>query len=322
MIHSHYKNGDNKKVVIEAEKILENYPNNFDANHLLGRALTDLKKYTKAIPYLDKLTNDNHTPKWIKSWSYGYLGVCHFATDEPEKSKKCLQLAILENGTKNSTSYANKRLKWFQMTNYFDDWTIIETVNIRFHIQPNHSIKNVQKYCNNREEAYNKNNGFFKARPYKKIDFYAWSNPIEGKLILDKAVGFANSNLCIINSRIDQTLGHEITHILCDSGIKPKIKNRLINEGICVMFDLSKRDRFSQARSVNLNGLKVKELLEKADKLPDNIIYPLGGALIKFLYDKGDNDKLKSLLKEQTWENLLELYGTQFIEEFENLIIA
>ena len=314
-----YQNGNLEKTIESGKELLINDSTNLMVNHLVGRALVDQKKFEEAKKYLSNSIHKN-SPNWMNAWSYGYLGTCNYLTDDLEKSKENLTKAIELNATKNSTKFANKRLKWFQLGEYFDEWEIIEKSNIRFHIQPNHGIEDIIDYCELRQKAYEINNNFFKAQPYKKIDFYVWSKPEEGKKIMGKPIGFANSDLCIINSRIEQTKGHEITHIISDHGIKPKKKNRLINEGVAVAFDLTNRDRLEMAKSANDEKLGLKVLMENAKDYPESVVYPIGGALIEFLRNEGSEENLKSLIQNQTWENLIEIYGDGRIEKFDKLI--
>lgn len=314
-----YKNGDFEKVVEEGKKKLKVKPSDLIANHLVGRALADLKKFEEAEQFLYKAITEA-SPNYVKSWSYGYLGLCNYVNNKYDESKINLEKAIILNATKNSTNYAKRRLQWYQMTEYFEIWEIVETDHLRFHFQPKHEIESVVKYCRIRENAYIQNNEFFKAKPYKKIDYFIWCKPEEAKKIVGKELGFANSELCIINSKINQTKGHEITHILSDYGVKPNLKNRLINEGVAVAFDLTNRNRIELAKSVNIKNFTIKELIEQADNLPASIIYPIGGALIEYLNSDKDYIKLKKLIKEQSWQNLIKLYGIEKIEEFEQLI--
>ena len=319
-IESYYQNGELEKTISNGKNFLSKDSTNLIVNHLVGRALTDKKKFDKAKKYLsNSITSES--PKWMNSWSYGYLGTCNYMTDNFEAAKKNLTKAIELNATVNSTKFAKKRLKWFQMGQYFDEWEKIETSNIRFHFQPNHGIEDLKEYCRLRQRAYKTNNKFFKASPYKKIDFYVWSKPKEGEKIMGKPIGFANSDLCIINSRIEQTKGHEITHILSDHGITPKRKNRLINEGVAVAFDLTNRNRIKMAKSANTENLGIKELMENVKDYPESIVYPIGGALIEYLRNEGNEKGLKSLIQNQSWENLIEIYGEEKIEEFEEKIM-
>jgi len=319
-IQSLYQKGNNEEVVIEGREILNEHPENLTVNHLMGRALTDLKKFEDAIIYLEKVIYNKTSPNWMLSWSHAYLGICYYALDKQDEAKKNLEFAIKNNATENSTNFANKRIQGFQLTSYFEDWEIIETDHIRFHFQNNNKIDNLKEYCNQREQAYIKINDFFKASPYKKIDFYVWSNAKEGKKILGKEIGFANSDFCIINSKSEQTKGHEITHILSNYGIFPENKNRLINEGVAVAFDQTKQHRIELAKAANNKNIGIQELMHNSEKIEEKLIYTVGGAFIEYLLSKKDEETLKLLIKNQTWENLIALYGKETIKEFEEKI--
>ncbi|TNE48800.1 MAG: tetratricopeptide repeat protein [Bacteroidetes bacterium] len=141
-----YQKKDFKLVIAEGTHVLAEYPEDVMANHLTGRALTELKQFEEAKKYLEKATQ-NPAPEWMKAWSYGYLGLCNFATDNPKAAKRYLETAVQMYATENATQYAEKRLNRFQLTAYFDDWEIVEKPNIRFHLQPGHGIADTARYC-------------------------------------------------------------------------------------------------------------------------------------------------------------------------------
>ena len=315
----HFQNREMGKVVEVGKVLLQKHPEDLKVPYLMGRALADLGEFEEAIGYLKETVRED-LPDWMQSWSHAYLGVCYFSTDEYDKAKNHLNTSVALNATKNSTRFAQKMLRRYQMTDYFDDWLLVETDHIRFHIQPKHKLKDVNAYCQSREEAYQEVNQFFEAEPYKKIDYFIWSKPKKAKQIVGKPLGFARSSPCIINSAIRQSRGHEITHILSDHSIQPRVKNRLINEGVAVAFDLSKRDWMELAKEANINKLSIKELMDQGNELPESVVYPIGGAFIEFLLEKKGGDHLKLLLKEQTFEQLIAIYGDDMIRAFEEKI--
>lgn len=73
-------------------------------------------------------------------------------------------------------------------------------------------------------------------------------------------------------------------------------------------------------QSANRRNSGLKELMSNSDAYSDDTIYPIGGALMEFLLSQNDPDRLKALLKEQTWDKLIELYGESAIQEFEEQI--
>ncbi|TNE48799.1 MAG: hypothetical protein EP344_18495 [Bacteroidetes bacterium] len=139
-------------------------------------------------------------------------------------------------------------------------------------------------------------------------------------MLTRKQIGFSDADLCMINSGIEQTKGHELTHILCAYRIRPLLRNRLINEGAAVAFDQTERNRIALAQSANRSNLSIREIMEQADGLPDGLVYPVGGALIEFLREHGRAETLKQLLYEQTYAKLVELYGETLVREFEQQI--
>jgi len=220
------------------------------------------------------------------------------------------------NATKNATQFAQKYLNALQMNEIFESWETVEKENIRFHFQQKSNIRDIENYIKNREEAYLEINKFFQSTPFKKIDFFVWDQPDEAKKLFGRELGFANSKLCIINSRNNQTSGHEITHILSDYGIQPLKKTALINEGVAVYFDQSNRDRMKTAKNLlDDKEVDIIDLWNNPDKYPNEYNYALGGALIDFLMNNGNENQLKALLKNQTPETATKTY-----DDFNDLI--
>lgn len=305
------------KVIEIGKQIIEKQPNNFEAYHLIGRSLVEKNNFEEAIPYLEK-SKMIEAPKWMQSWSFVSLGVCHYYLDDTEKARTHLIAAIGQAGTSNSVKSANSYLVEFQLHDYFGGWKMVETENIRFHFQQ--GITNGMLFSEAKTKALKINNQFFGATLPKKIDYYVWSKPSESKVIVGKDIGFAVPKLCIINSRENQSDGHEITHILSHHAFKPIKKNHLINEGVAVAFDLSGKDRMKEAKKVFTKKMTIKSLMKNSLEYPENICYPIAGAFIQFLRSKKGDETLKVLIKEQTWENLVVLYGEGIIAEFEEMM--
>ena len=315
-IWGYYSERNLEKTVKFGKQALQEDPKNPQINLAIGRALTDNKQFKKAIPYLEKGSVEVNNADWVRAWSLGYLGECYYATDNYKLSKECLKNCIQLKATKNSVSYARKRIKFFQMGKIFDTWDIIETEHIRFHFQNKNQVNNFESYISNREEAYQVINNFFMAEPYKKIDYFIWNDRDLAKMTLGRELGFANSKLCLINSAKNQTRGHELTHILLDYGIQPRQKTRFINEGVAVYFDQTNRDRYKIAReSLNEDEINIIDLWNNPDKHHAKYNYAIGGAFICFLLENRGESKLKKLLTNQTTQSAAEIY-----DEFEKLI--
>ncbi|HPT01602.1 MAG TPA: hypothetical protein PLJ84_03325 [Bacteroidales bacterium] len=311
-----YNQREYEKVIELGLKELKSFPSHPLLNMWVGRAYTDIKQFEKAIPFLKKGTVINNNLDWVQAWSYGYLGICYYVTDEYKKSKESIVACIKLNATENASKFAQNRLESWQMTSFYDDWEIIESENIRFHFQESKNIPDKELYMKDREKAYVEINRFFNAKPYKKIDFFVWDDPKQAKRVLGQELGFANSTLCVINSRNNQTLGHEIAHILVAFGIHPIIITRLISEGIATYFDQTNRDRMKRARkSLAGKDVKIIVLWENPISYPEEFNYTVGAALIAFLFEKGTDEQMKSLLKDQTVTSARNIY-----QNFDSLI--
>lgn len=314
-----YMDGKFQEVISACERQLETESTDIDMKILIGRSFTDLENYDKAIPYLKQGIQENNKPYQI-AWSYAYLGICYYFTDNYQESKNSLIKAIKLNATKNATNFAIKRGQMFQMADYFESWSVVETENIRFHFQNPDSIENIEQYIKVRQIAFDSINNFFKANLSKRIEFYVWNSKTDAKSILGKDIGFSQSQLYSINAHKDQTKGHELTHILLDHSMSPTAKEKLINEGVSVYFDLTKRNKLQEAQKVIVGkNISVKKLWSDLDN--DELVYPLGGALIAYLRELGGDEKLKELLSNQTLVNAKKIYGKDFLTDFEAQLI-
>lgn len=310
-------------LIDRGKKILELDPKNPQVNVLVGRSLADTKFYLEAIPYLIKGLAEKDNPKWVIAWSHTYLGLCYYFTDEILKAQEHFNACIRLNATKNSTQHAERRLKAFQLDEYYKSWHSIETVHFRFHFQNKKDIPDIASFTDLREKAYENINKFFKGTPPKKIDFYVWSDADAGKSQLGKNVGFAIADLCIINVMKNQTRGHEITHILLEYGLHPIIKTGFINEGTATFFDQTDRNRMEVAKEAIAEiEIKVLDLWDNPDKYTSDLNYTVGSAWIEYLNKKGSEAQLKRLLAEQTSAAAKLIYQDfdDLLSEFENAL--
>lgn len=311
-----YASKDYSNVIELGQKILQNDSENPQLNMIVGRAFADRNKHKEAIPYLMKGTLVNNNPAWVRAWSFAYLGTCYYVVDNFVESKRNFKECIQLNATKNATQFAKKYISSLQMSDNFDAWKTVEKEHLRFHFQETENIRDVENFMTIREDAFVEINKFFHAKPFKKIDYFIWDKPEEAKTLFGRELGFANSKLCIINSRNNQTVGHEMTHILSDFGIQPSQKTKLINEGLAVCFDQTNRDRMEVARTTLRNKkIDIIDLWNNPEKYPNDYFYTIGGALIDFLLKHGTESQLKQLLKNQTAETAFMSY-----DNFQDLI--
>jgi tetratricopeptide (TPR) repeat protein len=316
-----YGAGEKDKALELGLKYLKKDSLSTELNHIIGRVYAERKQYDKAIPYLEKGARKENTQNWIQAWSLAYLGEAYYLTDKYENSKEALEACLKLNATPTVNKFAKRRKSIYLMELYFDNWIILETEHIRFHFQDTSVIKNIESYMQRRESALLKNNEFFNANLFKKIELYAWSTRENMKEILGTESGFANSKKYMIHKHYNQTPGHEITHILSDIGIRPIEKTKLINEGTAVYFDGTVRNRLDIAKS-DLKGseISIKQLWNNPKDYPLSYYYTVSGAFVEHLFGSGNEEQFKQLVKNQTYKNAKKVYKNldEIIEEFES----
>ena len=203
-----------------------------------------------------------------------------------------------------------------QPTGSFDtlgiNWMTIERSNVIYYFQGT-GAKAATVYTDLHEEAYEELNNYFEATLPRKLRFFVWTDWSKARQILNHFPGFALPENCICHVRANQTLGHEIAHILAywAWGVPFNSYSKFTNEGLAVAFDLSGRDKIALAKE-SLEGSNIKSILEiwqDAERTPDEILYPVGGAFMEFMRNQSQPDEYKTLIKNQTIQDAEQIYG-------------
>lgn len=320
-----YNSNDYKTAINKAKPLLENEPDNIDLNLIVGRSYTDLGEFKNAVTFLETtVTNDNNN-SWRKAWALSYLGICYFMMQDYIDSESSLNECIKLNVTRNATNNAYQQTLLFGYYEYYKTWKVIETDNFRFHFQ-NMGTEEIEKYTSLREMAYTEINDFFKSTLPKKIDFYVWESREDAKKILRSNLGFARPNFCIVHTHYQQTIGHEMTHIISNYTSDITTKNRFINEGTAVCFDLSNQDRIKQVKNwiaSNNQKIEIRNFWINGEEYGEEILYPLAGSFVNELIDNFGKEKFLEFFKNQTYNNARLVFGDNLdkvIKDFENKI--
>jgi tetratricopeptide (TPR) repeat protein len=320
-----YGKGSYDEVIRLSPDVLKSNPNDPAVNLLVGRVYAETNKFNDAVPYLKTAITNDRPGSWVKAWSMAYLGKCYFAFGQYKESTECINGCISMNATKNATRSASNAALLFGFDKDYDRWTTRETEHIIFHFQPLSlkDINDIDAYMQKRETAFQNINACFGSILPKKIDFFVWHSREDMKAILGSPGGFARPEYCVVHACYDQTPGHEMTHVI--SNYLPGIgqKTVLINEGTAVYFNQTKADQMDLARkAIKSNGITAVCLKETWNErtLPEEVLYPVGGAFIKYLVENYGKEKFLELFRNQTYENALKVYGEGFessIETFE-----
>ena len=320
-----YSDGNFEEVVSLSKSELDKNSNDPDLNSLAGRSLTELQNYYEAVPYLENVVSNNATDAPSKAWALNYLGKCYFALGDYRKSQNCLEECFELNATKNATNSSKGWYGVFGFDSYFDDWKTIETEHFIFHIQPNTKIRGLEKFIEEREDAFTKINSYFGSSIPKKTDYFFWNLNRDAHNVGIEELGYAKPEYCLIHSLCDQSVGHEMTHVITHHLTMNPKKVSLINEGTAVHFDQTGLDKLEIAKSRLKNKyVSILGLWENWETLSSDISYPLAGAFVKHLLEKGGKEKFIELLKNQTFDNAALIYGEQLgdiIAEFEESLM-
>lgn len=321
-----YNNQEYSAVIEKTLPLVKKHPKDANLNLLLGRAYTDNEQYAEATPFLEGAITQDKDNGWIKGWGLAYLGICKFMVEDYVKSKDCLKQSLAMNATENLNKFAAKRLALYGFDDVYNDFKVFEKPHIIFHFQPQavNKIGDIEKYMSLRELAFDSLASYFSAKTPKKIDFFVWDSRDLAEKTLNKPLGFAKSDLCIIHSEIDQTTGHELTHVV--SHYLPNMQNqtRLINEGAAMYFDMTSRNRIEMAKKARqyMDTLDIKAMWDNSE-ISASLLYPIAGAFVEHLIKAEGKDQFLRLYADQTLDNAYKVYGTNMdsiITSFQHLL--
>ncbi len=309
----HYSQGDFDFVIDKGRELLDTKPDEPVVNMLVGRALADKGDFQNAIPYLDRAAESQSGSKWINSWSLGYLGSCYFMNGQFEKAKESLQKSLDLNATRNSNKYASRRTLLFGTDSFYSNWTTDSTEQIIFHFQ-NESELEKESFMNLRQKALENILTSFPAELPKKIDFFVWESEQDAMKILQTNLGFSDPGYLITHSRKNQTKGHELTHIVIEHSFHPNSKSRFINEGIATLHDQTNRNRVQLAKKALSEfgqDVIIEDLWRNGRSYSEKLVYSVGAVWMAYCSEKLSNEQLRTLLKNQTYDEALELLGVE-----------
>ncbi|AZB01991.1 hypothetical protein EG359_21430 [Chryseobacterium joostei] len=302
-------------------KVLENIPNDFDANLLMAASYNNLGDFQKSLLYSTNLETLSENDE-KKSWALMQLMAANYGLGNKEASKKYYDLVKSIKLSEKAKTELNTLIKRLGLDDFYNQWNIVETENLIFHFENSISEEARNRIAKSRQKAFTKINEFFGAKLPKKIDFFVWGSNDTYNEFLEHNLGFTQANYCVSHNRLNQTAGHEIAHNLSFwRGSRGKITTQFINEGIGVCFDLNENDKLEAAKQAyKKSPIDIKKVWSENQKISSDILYPVSGAFVEFLI-KYDKVKFIELNNDQTYENAKKVYGNEIeilIENFMN----
>lgn len=305
--------------------LFEKEPNCIKINDTLASMLFTREDSNYIIKFLKEMLLSQNIMSWQRALAMQCIGCCYYYNGDYENSKKYINDSVNVDTSSESLRKAYYFNNLFGFDDYYNDFTTKETEHFIFHIDPNVEGM-LSKYnitleysLKRREEAYESINNFLSPNLFRKIDYYIWSSRDIAKEKQGRPLGFAHPEYYLIHSAYDQSIGHEMTHIMTHNIDGFTLASALISEGVAVYFDFTKQDKLSQAqKAMEYNAMKkinLKDLWLNWDSINQmSIKYPASAVLVKYLISEYGEDRFKLLLKNQTYENAKYIYGSKIDE--------
>jgi hypothetical protein len=329
-----YKEGRFEDVVREGKVELATGTPTAQVNLAVGRALVDLEKFGESLVYLETAVRQDPDRTWVYAWGQVYLGAAHFRQGRLDEAKTAWTAARDCAATRNATRNATNNLMFLGLDDYYDDWKSFTTQHFAFTYAPGLTDFDIVAYARRHEEAYAAITAWFGGGPADKIRFFVWADNAEASAAGMPTLGFSRPEANLVHATWDQTVGHEMTHVISARALEPSAAVGLINEGTAVYHDQTGRDQLARARAAMAGdpdadseadsegriAVSVAALWEDWSLLPAEISYPLAGAWIKVLVEKGGRDKFLGFFRDQRLAHARQVYGPglqMWMEDFD-----
>jgi hypothetical protein len=283
-----------------------------------GRAHADLGDPHRALPHLERAVALAARRDAARGWAVAYVGKVRFALGDTAGARAALDDAARHAPTERLAAVlaADRRLFGFDSTTYAR-WRTVATPHLRLHVSPAAPILDLAAFAAVRESAAVRIAAALAdtaaaARP-KPIDLFVWDSEREAAEAGLPRVHFARPAVGLSHLTWDQTVGHEIAHLIAYRAVRPEVVAPLVTEGVAVWFDGSSDDRATEAAvalaGAGLRGADVRALWADWTRLPDGVAYPVAGAVVETLVRAGTRDQLRALLRTQTLDDARRIYG-------------
>ena len=292
---------------------LERAPGDRDLLHLMGRTLYDMGREDEAMAYLrpqaEETVHDYHS-----AWALFHVGAFEMTRGREDAAVAAWRRVREEGVTRNVARNADNNLRFFGCHEDFADWPRRESEHFVFIFSPATAERGLDEFVAQHEAAYTALTTFFGGAPEQPIRYVVWDTVEEaGRMCGIRDLGFARPERHLIHTRWEQTVGHEMTHVISYQVLAPKARTRLVNEGLAVRFDMTRRDRMALARAaVAAAGNGPPDLdtwWDDRGAVDASVYYPVSGAWIGMLLERGGREKLLALAADQSLASARSIYG-------------
>jgi hypothetical protein len=326
-----YSQGRFADVVQQGKALLSTGTETAQVNLAVGRGLADQDQFAEAEIFLQRAADlDAVDPTWVYAWAQVYLGNCRWQAGDEDGARRAWILARDSGATANATRSANMNLLGLGLAALYDAWTTFTSAHFHFRFSDRLAGLDRAGYARAHEDAYAAITAWFGGGPDRPIRFFVWADQEEATAAGMPQLGFARPELNIVHCRAEQTVGHEMTHVISWAALRPTRTVGLINEGTAVFHDRTGRDRLAGARAAlatatteagaPLPQVALRALWDDWSLLPGDVSYALAGAWVERLVARGGRERFLEFFVDQTRAHAREVYGADledWIDEFE-----
>lgn len=326
-----FKEGRIDEVVQQGKALLATGTETAPVNLAVGRGLAAQQKCAEAEIFLRRAADlDARDKTWVYAWAQVELGNCAVRNGDDDGARRGWLAAVEAGATANATRTAQMSLVAYGLDPRQDGWTTFRTDHFLFRFSDRLADLDRAAFARRREEAYAAITAWFGGGPKQPIRMVVWADQDEATSFGMPTLGFSRPQINLVETLVNQTVGHEMTHVISWHAIPSQHRTGLVNEGTAVFMDQTGRDRLALARKTlaearteagaPLPAVSLRALWDDWTLLPDDVSYPVAGAWIERLVAKGGREKFLAFFTDQSREHAREVYGADleaWIDGFE-----
>jgi tetratricopeptide (TPR) repeat protein len=282
-----------------------------------GRARADMGEPARALAHLERALALDAPRDWRRAWALAYVGRAHFARGDTAGARAALQGVESLTPTERIRATVTSDWRLFGFDSSYARWTTLETPHLHIRLSPRAPVLDARAFADVRERAAMRIAAALgdtaAAGTPKRIDVFVWDSDVEAAEAGLARVHIARPALGLTHLTWDQTVGHELAHIIAYRAVRPVATAPIVVEGVAVYFDGSTDDRLLEAAAAlsgrGLSSVDVRALWRDWSTLPTTVAYPVAGALIEMLHRDGGLPALRALLRTQTLDDARRIYG-------------
>jgi hypothetical protein len=309
-----------------ADSLLALSPGDPYVLHILGRMAVDRWDFDAARPLLQAAADADTNGTWLAAWSHATLALCDWNRGDPDAARAEWETARDLRATRNVTNQSVLHLISLYPHGLFADWMTRETGHFIFRFSPELVGFDPDTFAAKHEAAFARIAYWFGWESDGPIRMIVWTGDDEAGAYGIPTLGFSRAQVSLIHARADQTVGHEMAHVISLRAVRPVRIAGLLGEGIAVYHDGRRGDRMKRARvawvgrPADAPRPSIRELWNDWSLASEKWGYPLAGAFVEMLVEKGGRDRFLQLFRDQTIERAEAIYGDDFdrwIQDFE-----